>query len=272
MRPASSVLIPVFAACISCALAQDAAMLKPDTKLLPAGKMRFAPPAIEKMRFAVPDLETKPDGPRSELSATGGQMKVGMYPSRYVSLLSEAMKHHQARDFRGAAYFVDRADEILRPTAVSLNVRGAIAIELRDFERGFKFCKDALTIDPEFFPAKFNICEIPFLEGKFAEARVLWQKLLATLRRGDSTGELVIYRIFLTYVLENDFERAKGWLEILPFPSQTPAYQYAHAVWERQKGHISKWEEWNRIAAYAWPAEKRAEYVDVLIHLGWIMP
>ena len=269
MRPSSSLLISAIAACTACAIAQERAVLKPEAKLLSVGKLRFAPPAME---IAPPDLETKPDGPRSELSAKGSRLGIAVFPSRYVSLLTEAMRHHQARDFKGAGYFVDRADEILRPTAVSLNVRGAIAIELRDFDRGCKFCTDSLKLDPNFFPAKFNICEIPFLEGKFAEARGLWQKLLATLRRDDSSGELVIYRIILTYVLENDFDRAKGWLEILPFPSQTPAYQYAHAVWARQKGDMAKWDEWNRIAAYAWPAEKRAEYVDVLIHLGWIMP
>ena len=180
------------------------------------------------------------------------------------------MRRFQLRDFKGAMDYVERADELLPPTAWSLNIRGAVAIEQRDFERGYKQCSDALKLDPGFFPARFNICEIPFLEAKYAEARGLWLKLFAGVRPGDSTSELVIYRVFLTYLLENDFDHAKEWMEKIPFPSQTPAYQYAHAAWSRQKGDLAKWDDWLRSAAYIWPETKRSEFADVLIQLGWL--
>ena len=47
-------------------------------------------------------------------------------------------------------------------------VRGAVAIEKGQFEEGLKFCQQALKLDPKFFPARFNICEIPFQQGKNA--------------------------------------------------------------------------------------------------------
>ena len=253
MRPAISPLMLLLAALAVRATAQDGAVPKPDAKPAP-------PPPAEKV----------PAGPRSDLSSTGPGARLGSLPSRYQFLLSEAMKRFQVRDFKGATAYVDRADEVLPPTAWSLNVRGAIAIEQRDFDRGFKYCSDALKLDPAFFPAKFNICEIPFLEGKYAEARGLWMKIYATVKPGDTTSELLTYRIFLTYLLENDSEHAKEWLEKIPFPSLTPAYQYAHAAWDRQKGDTAKWEDWIRSAAYIWPESRRGEYVDVLIQLGWM--
>jgi tetratricopeptide (TPR) repeat protein len=253
MRPAFSPLILLSAALAVCATAQDGAAPKPEAK--PAA----APPA-----------EKVPNGPRSELSTTGPVQKLGSLPSRYQFLLTEAMRRFQVRDWKGATDYVERADEVLPPTAWSLNVRGAIAIEQHDFDRGYKYCSDALKLDANFFPAKFNICEIPFIERKYAEARSLWLKLFATIRPGDSISELVIYRICLTYLLENDFDRAKEWLEKLPFPSQTPAYQYAHAAWARQKGDIAKWDEWVRSANFIWPESKRSEFVDVLYQLGWM--
>ena len=255
MRIAFSLPRLLVAAFTVCASAQDAPPPKPEAKPAPAEN---------------PPSGTEGTGPRSDLSNPGPAVKLSTLPGRYQFLLGEAMQRFQVRDFKGAKDYVDRADEILPPTAWSLNVRGAIAIELRDFDRGFKYCSDALKLDPGFFPAKFNLCEIPFLEGKYAEARGLWQKLFAAVRPGESSSELVTYRIFLTFLLENDFEHAKEWLEKIPFPSQTPAYQYAHAAWARQKGDTAKWDEWIRSAAYVWPEQKRSEFMDVLIQMGWM--
>src|SRR5437870_5753039 len=174
MRPAISPLMLLFAAFTACAMAQDAAAPKPAAKPEPEQKSPAVPPPAEQ----------EPKGPRSELPTTGPAVKLGSLPGRYQFLLTEAMRRFQVRDFKGALDYVDRADEILPPTAWSLNVRGAIAIEQRDFDRGFKYCSDALKLDPAFFPAKFNISEIPFLEGKYPEARLLWSRLLASLRAG----------------------------------------------------------------------------------------
>ena len=201
-----------------------------------------------------------------------GSPKTGapVLPQRYQSLLVEAMNSFHIRDFAGALKFADRADEILPPTTWSLNVRGAVAIEQRDFAKGQKYCTDALKVDPNFFPAKFNLCEIPFLQEKYAEARKLWLVLYEETKRDDPTSELIVYRIFLTCLVEKDFEHAKEWLAKIPFPSQTPAYHYAHAAMERQQGNMEKWDEWLKSAMYIWPDSKRASFTDVLIQLGWM--
>ncbi len=250
MRPVFALLIPFLTA----VAAQDGATPKPDAKPAPAD----------------PPTATEPGGPLSELSTGHPMQKISSLPSRYQFLLTEAMRRFQLRDFKGATDYADRADQVLPPTVWSLNVRGAIAIEQRDFDLGYKFCSDALKLEPGFFPARFNICEIPFLQGKYAEARGLWLKVFAAVRPGEPTAELVTYRIFLTYLLENDFDHASEWMEKIPFPSQTPAYQYAHAAWARQKGDLAKWDDWIRSAAYVWPEAKRSEYTDVLFQLGWL--
>jgi len=251
MHLVGSTIFTVFAAC---ALGQDGVEHKPDGKN-PGAKS--------------PQVEKDAGGPRSELSSRS-PLKLNSMPSRYQFLLNEAIRRFQVRDFKGALDYVDRADEILPPTSWSLNARGAVAIEQRDFDRGFKYCTDALKVDPDFMPAKFNLCEIPFLQGNYADARRLWGQLFSMIRPGDSRSELLTYRIYLTFLLERDFGHAKEWLDKLPFPSQTPAYQYAHAAWARQNGDLAKWDEWLRSAAFIWPESKRGEFVDVLIQLGWM--
>jgi tetratricopeptide (TPR) repeat protein len=199
-------------------------------------------------------------------------------PADYRILMIEAMKRFQSRDFKGAIRFTDRADEIRPPTVWTLNVRGAVAIEQRRFDEGTKYCETALKLEPDFFPAKFNLCEIPFLQHRYPEARQMWEKLLSeypvnpAFAKDDGTPELLTYRIFLCHLLENNKKSAKEWLEKIPFPSVTPAYHYANAVWERDQGHDNKWQSWLEQAEFVWPELKRANFTDVLIQLGWLKP
>ena len=211
-----------------------------------------------------PDADTKPLRP-SQLAPARAN-----FPSQYLLYVAEAMKSFQARDFAGALSYADRADALLPPTVWTLNVRGAVAIEQLKFDEGEKYCLDALKMEPGFFPAKFNLCEIPFLQKKYHDARKGWQALYNSTAPDDPTVELLVYRIFLTYLLESDMVRAKEWLEKLPFPSQTPAYQYAHAAWERQNGNLTKFEEWIESAEFIWPLSKRASFADVLLQLNWL--
>lgn len=262
-RPAMrTALSPVMLLSLAIVVCADAQQFRP----APKPDLNFNPAQTSPVA-ASPEKEPKL---RSELPIPGTTQQFSTGLSRYEFLLAEAMRRFQVRDFKGATGYLDRADEVLPPTARSLNVRGAIAIELREFDRGYKYCEDALKVEPGFFPARFNICEIPFLKGNYPDARQRWQQLLGSKTWSDATTELVTYRIFLTYILENDLDQAKEWLEKIRFPSHTPAYQYANAVMARKKGNMAGWNEWLRSATYIWPEMKRSQFVDVLIQLGWL--
>lgn len=231
----------------------------------------FCPSAIaQKLGFEKPKLgEITPSW---EASNPGSQKALGSYPQPYRALLVQAMENFQARKFREALACVDKADGLMPATTWSLNIRGAVAIEQRNFADGKRYCAEALRLDANFFPAEFNLGEIPFLEGKYAEAREAWGRIIARAKKDGATVELLTYRVFLAYLLEKDFDQAKEWLEKIPFPSKTPAYDYAHAAWELQQGNEKKWEEWLRSARSTWSEAKRASFTDVLIQIGWLKP
>ena len=98
-------------------------------------------------------------------------------PPTYKEALLAAMRAFTARDLATARAHVAKADSTYQPTPVSLNILGAIAIEEKKFEEGRKLCLDALKMAPKFFPARFNLAEIPFVQGKYAEARAMFEKL-----------------------------------------------------------------------------------------------
>jgi tetratricopeptide (TPR) repeat protein len=213
------------------------------------------------------------DAPRIPIRPSGVVAPKGVtYPQQYLYLVAEAMKSFKVRDFKGAISYADKADAILPSSIWTINVRGAVAIERLDFAEGKRLCMEALKLDPDFLPAKFNLCEIPFLQGDYASARMGWTVIYKSIPKEDPTTELLVYRIFLTHLLEKDMRQAKEWLEKIPFPSQTPAYQYAYAAWEHEAGQIDKWQSWLQSAEFIWPAVKRADFMDVLIQLKWISP
>jgi Flp pilus assembly protein TadD len=88
------------------------------------------------------------------------------FSPEYITQVREAVRAFQSRDFEGTTAALDKADALQPPTPTTLNIRGAVAIEQQRFDEGRKLCEDALKLEPKFFPAKFNLAEIPFLQKK----------------------------------------------------------------------------------------------------------
>ena len=221
--------------------------------------------AQEKPADTAKNTKPKPSAPKQ------------FYTKEYQMLIFEAMRSFQVHDYKSALALTEKAEALMPPTPMTWNVRGAVAIEMRQFEEGEKYCQQALKLNRFFFPARYNLCEIPFLKGEYAEARKMWQALYGSYRadypaftKEDEMPELLIYRITIAFLLEKDFVHAKDWLEKIPFPSVTPAYQYAHAAWEHETGDRAKWEEWLKSARFIWPDAKRTNFVDVLVQLKWL--
>ena len=187
-------------------------------------------------------------------------------PADYAKLLRDAMRSFIERDYPTAVALIDKADTMHAPTAMSLNVRGAVAIEERRFDEGRALCLEALRLDPHFFPARFNLAEIPFVKGNYAEARNIFQKLEEEHPR----DELLQFRIYLTYLLEKNDDAARDALERVPFLSNTPVYYYCHAAWEFAHGNEKSGKDWIERGNWVFPPFKTRHYADVFYDLGWL--
>ena len=180
--------------------------------------------------------------------------------------LARAISSFNSRDFPTTLAQCDNLDHIQPDTAVVLNMRGAVALEERRFQDGETLCKKAIDVDPKFFPARFNLAEIPFLQKHYAEARDIYERLLAE----DPKNELLQYRIFLTYLLEGNEEAADGALKKVKFPGDTAAYYYAHAAWEFQHGKAGEAQGWINSGDWVFSKAKNAYFIDVFYDLGWV--
>lgn len=189
-----------------------------------------------------------------------------LYPPAYVEVMRSAIRAFLARDFPGAVKKLQQADKMFPDTIYALNMRGAIAIEQKQLEEGARYCREALQKDPKFFPARFNLAEIPFVQRKYPEARKMFEELLEE----DRDNELLQYRVFMTYLLEGNDEAAKKALDAIKFPSNTASYYYANAAWEFAHGNEEKARGWVRSGDWVFPPSRNTNFSDVLYDLGWL--
>jgi Flp pilus assembly protein TadD len=187
-------------------------------------------------------------------------------PAGYRDALINAMRAFTTRDFEGAKQTVEKADAAYKPTPMSLNILGAIAIEARRFDEGKALCEKALAIDPKFFPARFNLAEIPFIQGKYAEARAV----LESLEKEEAKNDLLTFRIFLTYLLEKNEAEARARLDAIPLVNDTPISFYANAAWEFAHNNPEKGREWLASAIRSFPAVRQINFIEVFYDLGWL--
>ena len=187
-------------------------------------------------------------------------------PKSYRDGLMEAMKAFTLRDFAKAKAEVEKADAAYKPTTLSLNILGALAIEEKRFDEGRALCEKALKIDPKFFPARFNLAEIPFVQRKYTEAREILEKLA----KEEPKNDLLTFRIFLTYLLEGNDREARARLEAIPLVNDTPISFYANAAWEFAHKNQDKGREWIASALRSFPPVKQVNFVEVFYDLGWL--
>ena len=195
-----------------------------------------------------------------------GEDKPKDMPPAYIATLKGAMSSFAARDFKTALALVDKAEGLYQPSAMTVNVRAAVAIEEKKFDEGREFCLKALQLDPKFFPALFNLAEIPFMQGKYAEARLAYEKLLDD----EASADLIKFRLYLTYLLEKDDERAKAQLDKIPLLNDTPIYFYAFAAWEFAHGDEKKAHSYLNSAETVFPKTKLSNFADVFYDIGWL--
>lgn len=187
-------------------------------------------------------------------------------PPEYRAALVAAVRAFNARDFAGTIAAVDTAEAIRPPTAMTLNMRGAALLEQKKYDEGSAFFRKALELDPKFHPARFNLCEVPFIQGRYPEARAMFSQLLVE----DSHDQLVRYRVLLTWLLEKNDAEAQRVLEAIPFPGDTPAYYYGQAAWEFAHDHADEAKKWVARGNWVFKPGATANYSQPFVTLGWL--
>jgi len=127
----------------------------------------------------------------------------------------------------------DRALELLQSVlpeapndAFIWNLIGAIKTKQQEYEGAREAFNKALNNDPGFFPARFNLGELYFLEKNYDQALTYFENL----RNAYPGNELVEFKLVLIFLKLDDQERADRLIGRMRFPGETPAWYFAKAA------------------------------------------
>ncbi len=178
----------------------------------------------------------------------------------------EAVVAFKQKNLSKAEQLLNEAEAIQSNTTVATNLRGAIKLEQGQIAAARDFFQKALEKDPGFYPAKFNLAEIPFHEKEYAEAR----KAFEALMKENPEDELVQFKIFLTYLLEKNMKEARKTLQLIPWPGDTPAYYFAKSAWEFAHNDAEEAQSWIESAKRIFRPSANAIYFETLEDIGWV--
>jgi tetratricopeptide (TPR) repeat protein len=123
--------------------------------------------------------------------------------------------------------------EKLDPTnPESANLLGIVASKKKDYAEAASQFNRALSENPKYYTAKFNLVDVLLLQGDYEQAR----SILADLSQIDPKSEVVQFKFALSFVLANETDQASAFIDEMEFPGKTPAYYYARAAVWLKKG------------------------------------
>ncbi len=157
--------------------------------------------------------------------------------------------------------------------AESLNLRGVVYMRQGKFDRAETALRKALSLEPKFWNASFNLAEIPFLKKDWPEARNRFTALMAG-GAGEGlqpeTTQLIEYKIFLTFVMQGKEGTADWILNKFEGSKDSPALYYANAAIAYQHGNEKEAKEWLAAANKQFSEPLNKLYAESFYEVGWM--
>lgn len=144
-----------------------------------------------------------------------------------------------------------------------LNLLGAAYTKKKDYAAAQGYFDKALAKQPDFFPAKFNVGELLFLQRRYSEAKQYFE----AMQQMDPRNELLQFKIFLCDLQLGDKDAAAALLKTIKYPGDTPAWYYGQAAWESKNGNNKKAVEYLTGAHYIF-GPKTALFDETFEDLG----
>jgi predicted Zn-dependent protease len=161
-------------------------------------------------------------------------------------LLQGALTDFDNKKYDDALTKLTELDKKLPDDPFVMNLLGAAHTKKKDYGQARQYFDRALEKQPNFFPAKFNLGELLFLERKYPEALEFFRQM----QLADPANELLQFKVFLCEFQMGNSDAAAKALKKIRYPGDTPAWYYAQAAWESKKGDAKKAREYVKGARF----------------------
>ncbi|HEY2625222.1 MAG TPA: tetratricopeptide repeat protein, partial [Candidatus Udaeobacter sp.] len=188
------------------------------------------------------------------------------------SKFEQAQQALRERDFATSAKLVDEADQAEPNQPATLNLRGEILMQQKQFDQAEAAFKRAAKLDPKFREAQYNLAQIPFKNKDYAKARERFEALFKQTPGGDKNqaAQLIKFKIYMTLLLEGKESRAQAIMEQFQFTGDTPALYYAQAAWEFKHSNPEKAADWTASAKRIYSPALNSVFADAFYDVGWM--
>jgi Flp pilus assembly protein TadD len=188
------------------------------------------------------------------------------------SKFEQAQQALRRRDFGTAGKLVDEAEQAEPNQPTTLNLRGEILMEQKQFDEAEAVFKRAAKLDPKFREAQYNLAQIPFKKKDYAKARERFEALFERTPGGDKNqaAQLIKFKIYMTLLLDGKESRAQAIMEQFQFTGDTPALYYAQAAWEFKHNNPEKASDWTASAKRIYSPALNSVFADAFYDVGWM--
>ena len=217
-------------------------------------------------------LEKQAGQGRAALELTTASERTAKAKTFAQSKFEQAQQAIQQSDLVAARKFVDEADAAEPNQARTLNLRGEILMEEKEFDKAETEFKKALKADPKYREAQYNLAQIPFKQKDYAKARGRFEALFSKTPGGDKNqaAQLLKFKIYMTLLLEGKESGAQKMMEQFQFTGDTPALYYAQAAWEFKHNNPTKATDWIASARKIYSPSLNVVFADAFYDLGWM--
>lgn len=196
--------------------------------------------------------------------------------ARARELAQAAFTAHERGDAARALALLDEAEKLYPNQPDAYNLRGAVHLRRGDYARASSAFARAAALDPDLWAARFNLADIPFKQRNFAQARILFDRLVDTTDRYKATTrwELAQYKAGLACLLAGDEAGATKRLSRLMTtgPAPSAASFHAQAALAFAKRDAATGQRLVLAAQAACKPAANALYLPSLAAAGWVTP
>jgi tetratricopeptide (TPR) repeat protein len=197
----------------------------------------------------------------------------GASPSaqRFQEILREVVELHRKQQYPEALARLNEAEALEVNNVLVNNIRGSTYTAMRDYPKARACFEATRKLKPDAYEPKYNLVELDFVEGKYAEAETGFANLLKAFP--DLTAgpkHLAQFKLVLCQLKQNKATDAAASARSFAFPDTSPAHFSTQAAFAIQQNDTTTAMDWMNKAAKSFPKGEMVPYIDSLIEAKWI--
>ena len=192
--------------------------------------------------------------------------------SELEEMYSAAARELNAGHYREALQKLDAIDARQPDMAAAQNLRGVAWMRLAEYGKAETALRKAREIDPNFWEARFNLAEVPFLTQDWTEARRRFTALAAEPNDhlDGATTDLIRFKILLTFLLEGKEKMGAPILAKIKASPEGPAFYYAQAALALQRNDRQEAKSWMAKAAKEFSPQLNKLFAESFYEVDWL--